>query len=211
VTAIRAGDTDDNHKTDSQPSFVPPRLGVSVEDHYNCLMSSKLKTYICFLRGINVGGHMLLPMNELRTLCEKLGFERVRTYIQSGNIVLETPLAEAALGKQLESALQEKMGKRIPVALRTIDELDAVLKNNPFQKAEPAKVGVMFFAEPIREYFLDGVSTSTGEEVKMGKREVYIYYPNGMGRSKLKLPKEAAQGTVRNINTVRKLIEFCKG
>lgn len=173
-------------------------------------MASKLNTYICFLRGINVGGHALLPMNELKTLCEKLGLERVRTYIQSGNVILESPLAEDALANQLEIALQKKMGKRIAVALRTVDELDDVLKKNPFQKAEPAKVGVMFFAKLVQKDFLDGVSTSTGEEVKIGKREVYIYYPNGMGRSKLKLPKEAAEGTVRNINTVRKLIELCR-
>lgn len=153
----------------------------------------------------------MLPMNELKTLCEKLGFERVRTYIQSGNIILESPLMEGALVKQLESALQKKMGKHIPVALRTIDELDHVLKENPFQKAEPARVGVMFFAKRVGKGFLDGVSTSTGEEVKIGKREVYIYYPNGMGRSKLKLPKEAGEGTVRNINTVRKLIELGGG
>ena len=134
----------------------------------------------------------------------------MRTYIQSGNLILESSLAEGALAKQLETALQQKMGKRIAVALRTIDELDEVLKKNPFQKAEPARVGVMFFAKPVRKDFLDGVSTSTGEEVKIGKREVYIHYPDGMGRSKLKLPKEAAEGTVRNINTVRKLTELCR-
>ena len=173
-------------------------------------MSSKLTTYIGFLRGVNVGGRTMLPMSELRTLCEKLGFERVRTYIQSGNLILETPLSEGALTKQLETALQQKMGKRIPVAIRTIDELENVLTKNPFQNAEPARVGVMFFAKPVQKDFLDRVSTSTGEEVKIGKREVYVYYPNGMGRSKLKLPKEADEGTVRNINTVRKLIELCR-
>jgi len=173
-------------------------------------MSSKPKTYICFLRGINVGGNTMLPMNELKSLCEKLGFQRVRTYIQSGNVIFESLLDEAALAKHLEAALQKRMGKHIPVALRTIDELDEVLKKNPFQKAEPAKVGVMFFAKPVHKDFLDSVSTSTGEEVKIGNREIYIHYPNGMGRSKLKLPKEAKEGTVRNINTVRKLIELCR-
>src|SRR5215468_823703 len=122
-------------------------------------MTSKPKAYICFVRGINVGGNTMLPMNELRSLCEKLGFQGVRTYIQSGNIIFESPLAEAALAKHLETALQERMGKRIAVALRTIDELDEVLKKNPFQKAEPAKVGVMFFAKPVHKDFLDGVST----------------------------------------------------
>ena len=152
----------------------------------------------------------MLPMNELKALCEKLGFERVRTYIQSGNVILDSPLAENALSTQLENALQNKMGKHIPVALRTIDELDDVLKKNPFREAEPARVGVMFFSHTVQKGFLEGVSTSTGEEVKVGKREIYIYYPNGMGRSKLKLPKGAEQGTVRNVNTVRKLIDLCR-
>src|SRR4026209_2839665 len=173
-------------------------------------MPATLKTYICFLRGINVGGHAMLPTNELRTLCEKSGFQRVRTYIQSGNVLLDSQLSEDALAKELESALQRKMGKHIPVALRTIDELDEVIKKNPFQQAEPAKVGVMFFAKPVQEDFLNNVSTTTGEEVRIGKREIYIYYPNGMGRSKLKLPKQANEGTVRNINTVRKLVELCQ-
>ena len=173
-------------------------------------MSSKLRTYICFLRGINVGGRMMLPMSELKTLCEELGFERIRTYIQSGNIILESPLAEAALTRRLETALEKKMGRRIPVAVRTIVELDEVLKKNPFQSAEPARVGVMFFAKTVQKSFLAGVSTSTGEKVQIGKREIYIYFPNGMGRSKLKLPKEAEEGTIRNINTVRKLVDLCK-
>ena len=152
----------------------------------------------------------MLPMNELRTLCEKSGFQRVRTYIQSGNLLLDSQLSEDALAKELESALQRKMGKHIPVALRTIDELDEVIKKNPFQKAEPAKVGVMFFAKPVQKDFLNNVSTTTVEEVRIGKREIYIYYPNGMGRSKLKLPKQANEGTVRNINTIRKLVELCQ-
>lgn len=134
----------------------------------------------------------------------------MRTYIQSGNVLLDSQLSEDALAKELESALQRKMGKHIPVALRTIDELDEVIKKNPFQKAEPAKVGVMFFAKPVQKDFLNNVSTTTGEEVRIGKREIYIYYPNGMGRSKLKLPKQANEGTVRNINTVRKLVELCQ-
>jgi uncharacterized protein (DUF1697 family) len=168
--------------------------------------SSKLKTYVAFLRGINVGGRSKLAMNELRSLCEKLGLEQVRTYIQSGNIIFQSLRAEAVLAVELETSLQKRMGKRIAVAIRTSDELEQVLRKNPFQKAEPSRVGVMFFAKRIRKDFLDGVSTSTGEELKLSRREVYINYPNGMGRSKLKLPKEAEEGTVRNMNTVRKLV-----
>jgi uncharacterized protein (DUF1697 family) len=169
------------------------------------------KQYVAFLRSINVGGHAVLPMNELKVLCEKLGFQQVRTYIQSGNVIFESALTEGSLREQVEAALRQKIGKPIPVAVRTIDQLATVFSNNPFPKAEPAKVGVMFFTKPVSKDFLFGVSTSTGEEVKPGKREIYIHYPNGMGRSKLKLPKQGDDGTVRNINTIQKLIELCKG
>lgn len=169
-----------------------------------------MKTYIAFLRGINVVGANILPMKELRALCEKIGFQAVRTYIQSGNVIFESRLSERALAGKLEAALRKKMGKPITVSFRTADELKRVLDNNPFPKAEPARVGIMFFPEKVGRNFLAGVSTTTGEEVKIGRREVYVYYPNGMGRSKLKLPREAEKGTTRNVNTVRKIVELCE-
>ena len=138
--------------------------------------------YVAFLRGINVGGHAILAMSELKTLCEKLGYQKVRTYIQSGNVIFESALTENTLAQKLEAALGKKIGKPVSVVVRTVDDLAVILKKNPFPKAEPAKVGVMFFARPIQKDFLSGVSTSTGEEVKANKREIYIYYPNGMGR-----------------------------
>jgi len=163
------------------------------------------QTYIVFLRGINVGGAGKLPMSDLRALCEGAGLADVRTYIQSGNVICESSLGEMALLKTLDAALTKRMGKRVPVAVRTVDELAAVVAGNPFPKPEPAKVGILFLMRPVGKEFLAGVSTTTGEEVRPGKREVYIHYPNGMGQTKLKLPEEATEGTVRNLNTVRKL------
>jgi uncharacterized protein (DUF1697 family) len=168
------------------------------------------KTYVAFLRGINVGGNAILLMSELKSLCEKLGFENVRTYIQSGNVIFESGLREDVLREQLETALEKKMGKAIVVSMRTRDELARALEKNPFPSVEAAKVGVMFFPHPLPKDFLSGVSTSTGEVVIVNEREVYIHYPNGMGRSKLKLPKPSDQGTVRNINTLQKILEICK-
>ena len=168
-------------------------------------------TYIVFLRGINVGGAGKLPMTNLRVLCERVGLENVRTYIQSGNVICESALSEAVLLKTLEAVLAKHIGRRVPVAVRTVDELAAVCAGNPFPEAEPAKVGILFLMKPVRKKFLDLVSTTTGEEVRLGKREVYIHYPHGMGRTKLKLPEEAAEGTMRNLNTVRKLMEMVSG
>ena len=112
-------------------------------------MSVKLITFIAFIRGINVGGANKLPMADLRQMCEDIGLENVRTYIQSGNVIFESELDAPTVIEQLEVALEEKMGKPILVSIRTADELASVLDANPFPDADPAKVGVMFFKEPV--------------------------------------------------------------
>ena len=86
--------------------------------------------------------------------------------------------------------------------------MSAVLKANPFPGKEGAKVAVAFLSGAMPRRALDDVVAPDGEDVRSGKRAVYIYYPNGMGRSKLKLPKALGVVTVRNINTVGKLVEM---
>ncbi len=165
-----------------------------------------MTVYIVLLRAVNVGGTGKLPMKELSALCTGLGFAEVRTYIQSGNVVFESSLSESAIRTRLEKALTERLGKRADVFVRTRAELRAVLEANPFPHAEPAKVGVFFRSDVLPKSLLDEVVAPAGEEVRLGKREIYIHFPEGMGRSKLKLP--GGIGTVRNINTVAKLVEM---
>lgn len=81
-----------------------------------------------------------------------------------------------------------------------------MLAANPFPKVEPARIGVYFQSDRVPKNQLSGVNSPTGEEVRLGKREFYIHFPNGMGRSKLKLP--AGIGTMRNLNTVAKLVDL---
>lgn len=169
-----------------------------------------MKTYVAFLRGINVGGDTALPMARLKSLCENLGLGKVRTYIRSGNVLFETEDSESMLVEQMEHALKKSEGKHIPVIVRTLDELKSIVTNNPFPKANPSQVGVMLFVNPVPQDLLDAVTISGPEEVKISLREIYIYYPNGMGRSKFKLPKMEETGTVRNINTVTKLANLEK-
>jgi uncharacterized protein (DUF1697 family) len=161
--------------------------------------------YIALLRGINVGGSGLLPMKDLAALCEELGFTSVRTYIQSGNVIFESNAKEEPVRAQIEKALEARMGKKIDVMVRTPDELRAALEGNPFPDKEPAKVAVAFLLEPPLKNLLKDVVAPGGEEVHLGRRALYIYYPDGMGRSKLKLPRMGPM-TVRNINTVGKLV-----
>jgi uncharacterized protein (DUF1697 family) len=165
-----------------------------------------MTVFVALLRAINVGGTGMLPMKELSALCADLGLEKARTYIQSGNVVFESFLPEEAVRDKLEQALTEKMGKRIDVVVRTASELRSVLEANPFPDAQPAKVAVFFRSDPVPKGLLDNLAIPGREEVCPGRREIYIHYPDGMGRSKLKLPRSAGVGTVRNINTVAKLV-----
>lgn len=145
-------------------------------------------------------------MKELSALCIRLGFANVRTYIQSGNVIFESQLSEKSLRTKLEEALTRVLGKRADVVVRTASELRSVLAANPFPNAEPARVGVYFQSDPVNKSQVAQVKGPAGEEVRLGKREFYIHFPNGMGRSKLKLP--VGIGTMRNINTVAKLVEI---
>ncbi len=163
-----------------------------------------------FLRAINVGGNTPLPMVKLREMCVKLGFKNVRTYIQSGNVLFESDLTEKELIKSLEMELEAHLGKYIPVIIRSDSELKAVVSKNPFPDCNPAQVGVLFFTQAIPNDYLKGFMNTEPEQIVIFGRELYIHYPNGMGRSKLKLPKMQEQGTSRNMNTVTKLVEMGK-
>lgn len=167
-----------------------------------------METYIAFLRGINVGGNTMLPMSELKSICDGIGFKNVRTHIQSGNVIFASGLSEEVLVKKLERALQAGRQKHIPVVIRTADELGSVISRNPFPDARPAQVGVMFFADPVPKDILKDMTIPEPEEVEISGREIYLHYPDGMGRSKLRLPKMLQKGTVRNINTVARLAEM---
>jgi uncharacterized protein (DUF1697 family) len=166
-----------------------------------------MTSYVALLRGINVGGTGLLPMKDLASLCSGCGLGSVRTFIQSGNVVFKSAAAEASIRAKLEKALAAKMGKKIDVMVRNAQEMRDVLAGNPYPDREPAKVAVAFLAEAPAKDLLQRVVAPGGEQVSLGRREIYTYYPDGMGRSKLKLPF-SGPATVRNINTVTKLVSM---
>ncbi len=160
--------------------------------------------FVALLRAVNVGGTGKLPMSELRGLCERLGFSRVRTYIASGNLVFEADGDEARVQARLAAALHEYAGKPIGVFMRTVAQLERVISANPYQERAPNLVHVAFLDGAPASDLLAGVSGRIAEEITSGMREVYIYYPQGQGASKMRLPAIAA-GSARNINTVTKL------
>jgi uncharacterized protein (DUF1697 family) len=149
-------------------------------------------------------------MSELKPLCENSGFKNVRTYIQSGNVLFSSAMPPDVLMGKLEKNLEGKLGRRIPVVLRTVSQLQAVCAANPFPESNPSRVGVLFLKDDPPGDIMEGVEIIGREEVVVSGKELFIHYPDGMGRSKLKLPKSVKDGTMRNMNTVTKLVCLSK-
>lgn len=128
----------------------------------------------------------------------------METYIASGNAVFGYAGGAASAKAILEAKLQDSAGEPIGVILRTAQEMAQILQANPFRAKEPNKTYVLFLDAPPPRDTLEHVTGRIDEELYLGEREIYIYYPGGMGRSKLKIAA-AKTGTARNLNTVAAL------
>lgn len=169
-----------------------------------------MPTYIALLRAVNVGGTGKLPMTELKAMCEAEGLAKVQTYIASGNVVFSTDRSAATVKAALEKRLQAYAGKPVGVILRTAQEMATVLKSNPFPKSPPNWTVAIFLDDAPPPNALDTIRGQQDEEIRLGKREIFVAYGAGMGRSKLRIPA-AANGTARNINTIARLVELAAG
>jgi len=161
--------------------------------------------FVALLRAVNVGGTGKLPMSELKAMCEELGFGGVRTYIASGNVVFSSRKPEATIKTALEKRLETYAGKPIGVLVRSAAEIAQVLSDNPFPKAKPNRTVAIFLDSKPPADTLAGVRGRKDEEIRLGRREIYVHYGDGMGQSKLVIPA-AKTGTARNINTIATLV-----
>lgn len=176
-----------------------------------------MERYVALLRGINVGGNKKVPMAELRRVMAGLGWEDVRTYVNSGNAVFtaeERGTGEAAA--ELEAAIADRFGFAVPCLVRTAGELRAAADACPYPTAgtDPAKLLVLFLDRPPDRERLAAVDAAAfaPDEFRVGGRELYCRFPDGMGRSRLPAALEAAcRGrtvTGRNWRTVTRLLEL---
>jgi|SRR5580692_3322432 uncharacterized protein (DUF1697 family) len=163
-----------------------------------------MSAFIALLRAVNVGGTGKLPMADLKSLCERAGLAKVRTYIASGNVVFESKSSEAKVKAALESRLAAYAGKPVGVVVRTAAEMAAVLAAHPFPKAPPNRTVAIFLDRSPPVDALEAMTGQRGEVVRLGVREIYVHYPDGMADTKLRIPCAKA-GTARNINTIAKL------
>ncbi len=174
-----------------------------------------MTAFVSLFRGINVGGHQKIRMDELKDVHEALGFKDVSPYIQTGSVVFTSDDADVVrLRRHIEEGFENKFGFHVEVFVRTSAELREIIEKNPFQ-SQPGKeskwIVVLFLAErPGDTAQQDLLKTYAGpEEFFITGKEMYIYYTNGIGRSKLSLnlieKKLKTVGTARNWNTILQL------
>jgi len=166
-----------------------------------------MTAFVALLRAVNVGGTGKLPMEDLKRLCQRAGLKSVRTYIASGNVVLESDKTEAEVKKSLEKELAAYAGKPVGVLVRTAREMAQVAAENPFPEAKPSYCVAIFLDEKPPRDALEQLKHHHDERLALGRREIYVHYGEGMGKSKLGIPA-AKTGTARNMNTVAKLAEM---
>lgn len=168
-----------------------------------------MKTYVLLFRGINVAGKNIIPMKELRALLEGEGFGDIKTYIQSGNVVLK---ANSNPSKRVVSIVESKFGFRTDVFAIDKPEFEDILDANPYQSYEGKTVHFYFcYKKPKLNLKKVESLISNSESYELKGNVLYLHAPDGIGRSKLVLNIESCLGvsyTGRNLNTVLKLREL---
>jgi uncharacterized protein (DUF1697 family) len=185
-------------------------------------------THIALLRGINLGGRNKVAMSDLRTVVSSLGHADVATYIQSGNVVFSTGVADAAaLAGEMETAVSAALGVRPRVVVLSRDELAQVARDNPYSaEPDPRKVHAVFLSALPGPEVASAVQAAVDRFAQRGSRDtaqvigrvIFLHTPDGFGRSDLALlitgPKAPGSPelttTARNWATVQKLLAMCE-
>jgi uncharacterized protein (DUF1697 family) len=178
-----------------------------------------MTVYVSMLRAVNVGGTSVLKMDALRTVYESMGLKDVRTLLASGNVVFRSGLKDRQqLVKRIMQEIERKLSLHVEVILRSLAEIESIIERGPVlsPRADMAKLQVMFLAG-VPEGAAQSVLTKWHKEAKLPEMlemrgpEIYLYYPEGVGRSKLSVAvienKLGVSGTARNWNTLMKLCE----
>jgi uncharacterized protein (DUF1697 family) len=176
--------------------------------------------YIAMLRGINVGGHKRIKMDKLRSSFEAMGFESVKTYIQSGNVIFRTKkTSPAMLSTKIEEKIVSDFGFAASVITRSSDEIETTITGNPFLQErgiDSQKLHVMFLSaapSPAAVQQLTALTTEP-DRCRCSGKEIYFFFPNGVSQSVLfKSPVDrilAVVTTTRNWKTVNSLRQMCE-
>ena len=170
---------------------------------------------IALLQGINVGGHRKVPMAELRALAEEIGLEAPRTYVASGNLVFASKDKPAVLEEKLEGAIASRFGFSVPVIVRTADQWAKAAEANPFaaeSRETPALVHLVSGKEPSDDASVEALRAKAGpnEKVERVGGDLWIWFGDGAGRSRIGAGPRKGIWTSRNWRTVQALLEMAK-
>jgi uncharacterized protein (DUF1697 family) len=166
-----------------------------------------MTSFIALLRAVNVGGTGRLPMSLLAGICAESGFRGVKTYLASGNALFDSEDTSAQVKAKLEKRLAAQTGAAIGVLIRTAAEMREILAASPFPETPPNLTVAIFLDAPPPRDALRTARGQASEEMGLGLREIYVFYPQGQGVSKLRIPA-ATRGTARNMKTIAKLAEM---
>jgi uncharacterized protein (DUF1697 family) len=178
----------------------------------------QMPTHIALLRGINLGGHAKVKMDELRVLFEELGFTDVRTYVQSGNVIFRGGGNSQDLAAAIGNKIRSDFGLEVSIILRSPDAMGSVIRKNPFLKEkgiDVSKLHVTFLSQAPAKSSLQRLDklVSGRDQFRVSGKEIYLYCPDGYGVSKLsnnafeKLL--SVRATTRNWNSVNKIYAMC--
>jgi uncharacterized protein (DUF1697 family) len=177
-----------------------------------------MNTFISMLRGINVGGQKKIRMTDLASLYESLGLANVKTYVQSGNVVFQSPKSSAsALAGLIEVQIKRLLGHSVFVFIRDTNDFQRVTSNNPFldkRRENPARLAVTFLYRPPSKEKWAGLGSpkDKADEFSVNGQEIYIFCPNGYGRTKFSNTffekKLNVPATTRNWKTVMALYKM---
>jgi uncharacterized protein (DUF1697 family) len=177
-----------------------------------------MKTHLALLRGINVSGHNMIKMEVLKTLLEKAGFQNVQTYIQSGNVFVDSDESHgASVGFKIKQEIFKELGLEVPVVVIGKEDLEACLKNNPYLKekdCDTKKLYVAFISKELSNGALNDIKISQykPDEAAIDQSRIYIKYAVGAGKTRLDQKyiekKLNVVATIRNWNTVTTLLEM---
>jgi uncharacterized protein (DUF1697 family) len=177
-----------------------------------------MKTHLALLRGINVSGHNMMKMDALKRALENIGFKNVRTYIQTGNVFVDTDEENAAsVGFQIKQEIFKTFGHEVPVIVLKKEDLEACFTNNLFLKSEGCdtkKLYVAFISKELASTAINDLKMSQvkPDDAQIDSNRIFIKYAVGAGKTKFDQKyiekKLSVTATIRNWNTVTKLLEM---
>jgi uncharacterized protein (DUF1697 family) len=200
------------------PARETPGIGTGdISDLKRIYSNETMTTYVLLVRGVTPSGRNKLPMSRFREVLEDAGFTRVRTYIQSGNALVDTELPANRVEEGVRKLIRDRIGPDLVVIVRTGDQLEEALSGNPFTEGyDLSRVFFVSFAVPPEEKMVSELLAMdlTPEKLAFGTNAAYMNIPGAYGRGTLSAnfleKKLGISATMRNFNTMKRLVTMSR-